>query len=57
MNQDESIKRRFYLYSENEDRSFEFESILDTDHADWFYAIEANINVLTRFFSYLVSWQ
>lgn len=56
MNQDESIKRRFYLYSENEDRSFEFESILDTDHTDWFYAIEANINVFIPLLFYVVPW-
>lgn len=47
MNQDEQIRKRFYLYNENEDRYFEFEAVLDSDFSDWFYAIESNIGVLT----------
>ena len=43
--QDEEIKRRFTVYSHLEDRSFLFESVLDVDFAEWFYAISNNIEV------------
>lgn len=45
MYQDEQMKRRFTVYSRNEDRSFLFETILDVDFSEWFYAIQNNIEV------------
>lgn len=39
------MKRRFTVYSRNEDRSFLFETILDVDFSGWFYAIQNNIEV------------
>lgn len=35
------------MYSPLEDRSFLFESVLDVDFAEWFYAIRNNIEVRT----------
>ena len=40
------MKKRFAIICNNERRKFFFESVLDVDHAGWYFAIKVNINVL-----------
>lgn len=44
------MKRRFSVYSHFEDRSFDFEAVLDLDFAGWFVAIQNNIEVIAIHF-------
>ena len=39
------MKKRFAIICNNERRKFFFESVLDVDHAGWYFAIKVNINV------------
>ena len=43
--QDSAMKKRFNILCNKERRKFSFESVLDVDHANWFFAIKTNISV------------
>ena len=47
------MKKRFSIICNNERRKFFFESVLDGDHAGWYFAIKMNIDVVINHYSHV----